>query len=166
MSPMLLVALVAVPAFVLGCAIGYVANGSGAVWRRRFETERDYYAMFRSQSERARLADARRIAALEAAPTPTHAPAPEAATLADPALPLSRIRGIDAALAARLAALGVTRFDEIETLTGEDEMALELQLGLPAGRIARDQWRLQAMLLGSGDEAGQQRLLDAVTGRD
>lgn len=166
MSPMLLAALVALPAFVLGCAIGYVANGSGAVWRRRFETERDYYAMFRSQSERARLADARRIAALEAAPMPAHAPAPEAAALADPALPLSRIRGIDPALAARLAGLGVTRFDEIETLTGEDEMALELQLGLPAGRIARDQWRLQAMLLGSGDEAGQQRLLDAVAGRD
>lgn len=162
MSPMLLAALVALPAFVLGCAIGYVANGSGAVWRRRFETERDYYAMFRSQSERARLADARRIAALEAAPMP--AKAPEAAALADPALPLSRIRGIDAGLAARLAELGVTRFDEIETLTGEDEMALELQLGLPAGRIARDQWRLQAMLLGSGDEAGQQRLLDAVAG--
>lgn len=163
---MLLAALIAVPAFMLGCVIGYVANGSGAVWRRRFETERDYYAMFRSQSERARLADARRIATLEATPLPPQSVAAQTAPHADPALPLTRIRGIDTALAGRLATLGVTRFDEIETLTGEDEMALELQLGLPAGRIARDQWRLQAMLLASGDEAGQQRLLAAVAGRD
>lgn len=184
MATMTLLAVVAAIAFALGGAIGYAANGSGKTWRRRFETERDYYAMYRRDSERAQAAAAKRIAALEER-LPSFAPAAEVIDHAPEALQmapisqaedevaadpventaaidtLTRIRGIDAPLAARLAALGVTRFDDIETMSAEDEMALELKLALPAGRIAHDQWRLQAMLLGSGDENAQARLLAA-----
>ncbi len=67
---------------------------------------------------------------------------------------LLQIRGIDDALAARLEAAGVTRFEDIERMSAEDEIALEMHLGLAPGIIARDQWRLQAALLGSGDETG------------
>ena len=63
---------------------------------------------------------------------------------------LTRIRGIDDALNTRLFGLGAVRFEDIEMLSAEDEMALEERLGLPAGTIARDQWRAQAAFFRSG----------------
>ena len=65
---------------------------------------------------------------------------------------LTRIRGIDAGLAARLADVGVRTPEDIEKLSAEDEMALEKRLSLSTGQIALEQWRLQAALLGSGDD--------------
>lgn len=65
---------------------------------------------------------------------------------------LSRIRGIDAALEARLNEAGIRTAEDIEKLSAEAEMALEKQLSLPAGHIALEQWRLQAALLDSGEE--------------
>lgn len=66
---------------------------------------------------------------------------------------LTRLRGLDTTLAAKLNGLGVTRFEEIEKLSAEDEIALEERLGVPAGFIAREQWRSQAALLRAGNEA-------------
>ncbi|MFX7705345.1 hypothetical protein ABTJ74_20115, partial [Acinetobacter baumannii] len=66
---------------------------------------------------------------------------------------LSRLRGLDEGLAEKLHALGVTRFEDIEKLSAEDEIALEERLGVPAGYIAREQWRSQAALLRAGNEA-------------
>jgi predicted flap endonuclease-1-like 5' DNA nuclease len=66
---------------------------------------------------------------------------------------LGAIRGIDAVLKTRLAALSVTRFEDITGLSAEDEMALEQRLALPAGYIAREQWREQATLLQDGKDA-------------
>ncbi|WP_353203947.1 hypothetical protein [Sphingomonas sp.] len=63
---------------------------------------------------------------------------------------LTRIRGIDEALNTRLFELGVVRFEDIEMLSAEDEMALEERLALPAGTIARDQWRAQAAFFRAG----------------
>lgn len=96
-------------------------------------------------------------------PTPTDAePAPIGA--AEPAIPargwlassvrddLTRIRGIDATLNTRLFSLGVLRFEDLEKLSAEDEMALEERLALPVGTVARDQWRAQAALLRAGNE--------------
>lgn len=149
---------IAALAFGLGAVLGYAANGSGATWRRRFETERDYYALYRTQCERARLASGRRIAELErAASAPPDDVRPRPAPIHDETTAqavgtLTRIRGIDEGLAVRLAALGVSGLQDIETLSAQDEMALELRLGLAAGRIAHDQWRLQATLL-ARDEA-------------
>ncbi|HJV94665.1 MAG TPA: hypothetical protein VJ608_01460 [Albitalea sp.] len=66
---------------------------------------------------------------------------------------LTRLRGLDENLSHKLGALGVTRFEEIEKLSAEDEIALEERLGVPAGFIAREQWRSQAALLRAGNEA-------------
>lgn len=63
---------------------------------------------------------------------------------------LTRVRGISGLLATRLFGVGVVRFEDIEKLSGDDELALEQRLGLPGGIIAREQWRAQAGLLRSG----------------
>ncbi|MBA3879563.1 MAG: hypothetical protein C0500_07600 [Sphingobium sp.] len=154
------IALIAIAVVILliGIAIGYFGNDRAAVWRRRFEDERDNYADYRARSE---ARHARMVAALMAGPMPlpsTQAPPPSPAAPLPisgtrPAPEITHIVGIDAALADRLAALGVTTIRDIATLTIEDELALELRLGLNAGTIARDQWRSQAQLLDSGPAA-------------
>lgn len=160
MSPSiaLLCAIVAM-AMLAGMVLGYRANTRAALWRRRFEAERAFYLDYRQRVE-ARLA--RRGSAGGAPPVP---PAPVAISFPPaPPLPLPirtlppvapahatreimHIVGIDAPLADRLEALGVTTIHDLATLTQEDELALELRLGLNAGTIARDQWRSQAQLL-------------------
>lgn len=157
--PLTIVPLIAIAVVILlvGIAIGYFGNDTASVWRRRFEDERDHYADYRARSE---ARHARLIAGRAAA-----APLP-LARAADPApqppLPIGKresdreithIVGIDPPLADRLEALGVTTIRDIATLTLEDELALELRLGLNAGTIARDQWRSQAQLLDSGPAA-------------
>jgi predicted flap endonuclease-1-like 5' DNA nuclease len=64
---------------------------------------------------------------------------------------LSRIRGIDDTLKAKLAALDVTSFADLAKLSDEDEMALEQRLDIPAGYILRERWRDQATLLRAGE---------------
>lgn len=66
---------------------------------------------------------------------------------------LTRISGIDSALNTRLFGLGVLRFDDLEKLSDQDEMALEQRLALPAGYILREQWRSQAASLCAAREA-------------
>ena len=92
-------------------------------------------------------------------------PAPEVVAEPSPPVPdkawlgaagyndLTQIRGIDSALNNRLFGLGVTRFADIEKLSAQDEMALEQRLNVPAGFIAREQWRDQAALLRAGNFA-------------
>ena len=65
---------------------------------------------------------------------------------------LTRIRGIDTTLAAGLGSLCVRQIEDIERLSAEDEKAIEIQLNLPPGQIANQQWRLQAALIGSGED--------------
>ena len=77
------------------------------------------------------------------APEPTDSSAHDA---------LTRIHGIDGPLSDRLSALGVARFEDLENLSTEDEMALEQKLALPVGYIARAQWRTQAALLRAGQD--------------
>lgn len=96
-------------------------------------------------------------------PTPTVA-APAPVGVAEPEMPsrswfasgarddLTRLRGIDSVLDTRLFGLGVTRFEDLEKLSAEDEMALEQRLSLPVGYIARGQWRTQAALLRAGHD--------------
>ena len=103
------------------------------------------------------------VAAPSMTPTATDAP-PAPIGPAEPEMPakgwfassardeLTRIRGIDVPLNTRLFGLGVTRFEDLEKLSAEDEMALEQRLALPVGTIARDQWRTQAALLRAGQD--------------
>lgn len=83
-------------------------------------------------------------AAIPARPTPPPAPNDR------PRDDLTRISGIDPMLAMRLFSLGLVRFEDIEKLSAEDELALEPRLDLPAGYIARKHWRGQAALLRAG----------------
>uniref|UniRef100_UPI0035CA264F hypothetical protein n=1 Tax=uncultured Sphingomonas sp. TaxID=158754 RepID=UPI0035CA264F len=81
-------------------------------------------------------------------------PAPEQAPFGKtPRDDLTGIRDIDAGLATRLFALGIVRFEDIEQLSAEDEIVLEQRLALPAGTIAIDRWREQAMLLRAGEDS-------------
>ncbi|MBX9730391.1 MAG: hypothetical protein K2X59_03615, partial [Sphingomonas sp.] len=87
----------------------------------------------------------------EPAPTPEeqhHEPVAIDAQTAE----LTRINGIDPMLAAGLASLGVRKIEDIEKLSAEDEKSIEIHLNMNPGQIANDQWRLQAALIGSGED--------------
>ena len=77
-------------------------------------------------------------------------PPPESA---EPADDLSRIKGLGPKLRARLAELGVIRFDQIAAWSEADLAAIDAQLGTFAGRPAKDNWIEQARLLASDDLA-------------
>lgn len=81
--------------------------------------------------------------------TPDTAPA-EAGDADD----LTQLKGVGPKLAARLADLGFTRFDQIAALDDADAAALDAQLGNFQGRMSRDRWIEQAGYLARGDRAG------------
>ncbi|KQS02045.1 hypothetical protein ASG11_14680 [Sphingomonas sp. Leaf357] len=170
--------------FVAGLFVGLGLHPGGAKWKKRFKDESDNYAAFRRVADKAQRDSNQRISALEAElarlektePATVATPKTPASTVGTPmvvasaatAAPivastapasgnrdLSRIRGIDSVLKTKLFALGVTEFADIENLTDEDEMALEQRLGVPAGYITREQWREQARLLRTGQDAEQ-----------
>lgn len=77
-----------------------------------------------------------------------------AAAEPDPAADdLSRIKGLGPKLRARLAELGVTRFEQIAGWSEADLAQIDAQLGAFAGRPAKDNWIEQARLLAAGDMA-------------
>lgn len=91
--------------------------------------------------------------------TPPAPPMSQVAPNDRPRDDLTRIGGIDPMLAMRLFSLGLVRFEDIERLSVEDELALEPRLDLPAGYIARHHWRGAATALRAGSEdAGDDRL--------
>ena len=67
---------------------------------------------------------------------------------------LRRIKGLGPKLAALLASLGITRFDQIAAWTDADIAEVDRFLGTFQGRIGRDNWVEQAGYLARGDEAG------------
>jgi predicted flap endonuclease-1-like 5' DNA nuclease len=89
---------------------------------------------------------------LPAAPDPI--PAPAAAPAGGASDDLSAMKGVGPKLVARLAALGVTRFDQIARWSEADIDRIDGALGNFAGRIRRDDWVEQARLLAAGDRAG------------
>jgi predicted flap endonuclease-1-like 5' DNA nuclease len=171
--------------FVAGLFVGLGLHPGGAKWKKRFKDESDNYAAFRRVADKAQRESSHRIGELEGelatlrdrVPATTEArlvePTPVPITAVEPAVvvapgalaaepktaasnrDLSRIRSIDPVLKTRLFSLGVTEFSDIENLTAEDEMALEQRLGVPAGYITREQWREQAHLFRTGQDAEQ-----------
>jgi predicted flap endonuclease-1-like 5' DNA nuclease len=71
-----------------------------------------------------------------------------------PSSDLSRLKGVGPKLVAQLGALGVTQLSQVAAWTDSDIDRIDAQLGRFQGRIRRDQWVEQALLLTAGDEAG------------
>ena len=67
---------------------------------------------------------------------------------------LTRLKGVGPKLAAQLAALGVTGFQQIADWSEADIDRFDVQLGRFQGRIRRDNWVEQAKLLAARDDAG------------
>ncbi|WP_133365801.1 hypothetical protein [Qipengyuania sediminis] len=101
-------------------------------------------------------APAPRNQALIDTPPPGPAPGPSVtpATTAPEGSDLTRIKGVGPKLVAELAALGVTRVEQVASWTKADEERIDAQLGRFQGRVARDEWVAQAKLLSTGDAAG------------
>ncbi|MEI9901753.1 MAG: hypothetical protein WDN31_18485 [Hyphomicrobium sp.] len=72
---------------------------------------------------------------------------------------LTRIRGIDSGLQAKLRDLGVRRFTELAALTAPDVKAISEALGF-SGRIEQENWLGQASILASGGQTYYSRRLD------
>jgi predicted flap endonuclease-1-like 5' DNA nuclease len=135
---------------IAGWLFGMASSSGGAKWRDRVRALEAEHAAYRKDAEA-------RIAAAEAE-RDTLAAAGPAATGADtrPAHigffgwgrdNLSRITGIDETLERRINAAGFKTYQQIETLSAEDEADLERRLELNTGTILRDNWRAQAATL-------------------
>lgn len=96
-------------------------------------------------------------ASLDASPAALAASGPGAEPEPTPAAgadDLTRMKGVGPKLAQRLNAAGITRFDQLASLTPAEAEALDAQLGDFRGRIHRDRWIEQAGFLARGDIAG------------
>jgi predicted flap endonuclease-1-like 5' DNA nuclease len=82
---------------------------------------------------------------------PAAKPATVVAAPGQPAQDLTRIRGIDAALAAALGKLGIARYEQIAAWMRGDIDRIEQSLG-QKGRISHDNWIEQAQILAKGGE--------------
>lgn len=87
----------------------------------------------------------------EAGPAPEPAPTPAASGPADD---LTRIKGLGPKLAALLGEFGIITFAQIAAWTPGEIERIDAKLGRFSGRIVRDKWVEQAVLLAAGDESG------------
>ncbi|MET0307246.1 MAG: hypothetical protein ABW023_00940 [Sphingomonas sp.] len=144
---------------IAGWALGLASSSGGKRWRERYQDEQ----AARTRADTALKEANQRIRELEAERGRLRGAAGvvPAAAATEPAWRgwfgwgrdnLSRIRGVDPARERQLNDLGVKTYREIETMTGDEEAALEKRLGLPSGTIANEQWREQASLLQSGSD--------------
>jgi predicted flap endonuclease-1-like 5' DNA nuclease len=98
---------------------------------------------------------------MDVSPTATE-PAPEIVPeahssdpgVAGPPDPLTTLKGLGPKAAARLGALGITRYEQLAALSGDRLTAIDEQMGTFQGRIVRDRWVEQASHLAAGDIAG------------
>jgi predicted flap endonuclease-1-like 5' DNA nuclease len=90
----------------------------------------------------------------EVAPVVAAVPPVAATPVVTNANELGQLKGVGPKLAARLAELGYTSFDQIAALTPVEADALDAQLGTFKGRLTRDRWIEQADYLAKNDRAG------------
>lgn len=130
---------------ILGWLLGLLSRNGGARWKREARDER----AAREAAEGRLAAADQRIAKLERGVTGIGpgAAAAVAAAASGRRDELALIRGIDRTRETRLNETGVHGYRDLEGLTDADAAALEARLALPAGTIAREQWREQAATL-------------------
>ena len=169
-----------------GWLLGLASTSGGRKWKSRFKALELEHRRYRTEAERAaqekdahiREIEAdrdRRIAAIEN--EHRRNPATAAGTVIPVRTPpgrdaggswrdwfgrardnLSRIEGIDETLERKLNVLGIKSFRDIETLTDDDEAAVEDETQLARGTITRQDWRGQARALrAGGDELDRRR---------
>lgn len=90
----------------------------------------------------------------EPEPAAASKPAPAPVSAASGSDDLTRIKGLGPKLAGILNEQGITSYAQIAAWTEADVERIDAGLGRFAGRIARDQWVVQAGFLAAGDEAG------------
>jgi len=91
----------------------------------------------------------------------------EIAPIATPAGPpdeLTRMKGLGPKAQATLAALGVTRYDQIAAWNETDVARIDAHMGAFKGRITRDRWVEQARYLAAGDIAGFETVFGKLGG--
>ena len=82
---------------------------------------------------------------------PVHANLPGASGPPDD---LQRLKGVGPKLASMLNGIGITRFEQLASLSDSDLDQLDTQLGAFRGRLRRDQVPQQAEYLARGDQDG------------
>jgi predicted flap endonuclease-1-like 5' DNA nuclease len=157
-------------ALIAGWFLGMATRSGGRKWRDRLRETEAANAEYRKTSAR-ELDEARsRIRTLETENveltrrTATAAPVAASAAATSPATAtrhgwfgwgrdnLARIRGVGEPGEKMLNQLGIKTYREIETMSPEEEAALEQRMNLARGTIAQEGWREQAAMLRDGDE--------------
>jgi predicted flap endonuclease-1-like 5' DNA nuclease len=139
-------------AYFIGAALACVIRRSlfaakpAPVGERRVEPLPEVAARSVAGARFARAVEQHRTAVAAAAPKATAAPASEPAVQ-----DLQNIRNVDAAMAASLNRLGITRYEQIAAWMRPDIERFEQALG-QKGRIARENWIEQAQVLAKGGE--------------
>ncbi|MEM1199544.1 MAG: EAL domain-containing protein, partial [Pseudomonadota bacterium] len=93
--------------------------------------------------------DQEQLAAAQAAPEPAPAPAPEPTPAPPQSDDLALISGIGPAIAKSLNDYGITTFQQLAALSGEEVGRVNDHVGFP-GRVEREEWREQAKELMEG----------------
>jgi predicted flap endonuclease-1-like 5' DNA nuclease len=135
---------------VLGWLLGLMSRSGGAKWRRAYEEEQAarIAAEKHADAARERIAELeRQIAGHPVGPGTAAAIGAAASGQRDD---LALIRGIGRSRETVLNDAGVYNYRQIETLSATDADRLETRMGLPAGSIAREEWREQAAMLRGG----------------
>ncbi len=128
---------------VLGWLLGLLSRPSSVRWKRAADDER----VARQDAER-RLATANtRIAELDRPAPPVVSATGAAAGTAGRRDDLSLIRGIGHDRETRLNDHGIHTYGDLERMSDRDVADAETRMALPAGTIARAQWREQAATL-------------------
>jgi len=143
---------------VLGWLLGLMSRSGGAKWRRAYEEEQAarITAEKREQAARERIGELeRQLAGHPVGPGTAAAVGAAAFGRRDD---LSLIRGVGRSRETGLNEAGFHTYRQLENLSAIEADTLEARLGLPAGTVARDQWREQAAMLRSGEIEGHREI--------